>query len=246
MSKKRDYWKSFGATATIIGFIVDSVTLLSILLNLTAGFTTSIFANAWIGFFIAILAFVSYFGYLHTFWENNLQKQSLKSRFFSFLSEDLILDFRYPFLILPIIALIALATWLIFVEPFLLIPSFILLFILFVVMLIRVTRSKPSFPPTTKAIIENNWDMIEKRIITDLGRFTEFVLGVQAEDFKDLAVMLDIEPKDIDYALIKFAMLHPEIVEYNFSYGTLSGRLLETMKKRPTKRAPDAGDSAPS
>jgi hypothetical protein len=234
MSNKRDYWKSFGTTATIIGFIVDSITLLSILLNLNSGYTTSILANAWLGFFVATLATISYVGYLHTFWENNFEKQRLKSRFFSFLKDDLILDFRYPFLILPIITLIALVTWLVYIEPLLLIPSFVLLFISFVVILFKVGRTKPTFPPTTKAIIENQWDIIEKRIITDLGRFTEFVLGVRAEDFTDLAIMLDIEPKDMDYALIKFAMLHPEIVEYDFSYGYLRGRVLEALKKRPT------------
>jgi len=244
MSKKREHWKSFGATATIVGFIVDSITLLSILLNLSAGFTTSIFANAWLGFLIAILAIISYIGYLHTFWEKNFEKQHLRSRFFSFLTDDLILDFRYPFLVLPIVILIALITWLVFAEPVLIIPSSLLLFIAFIVIVVKLVRGKRTFPPTTKAIIENQWDMIEERIITELKRLTGFVLGIRAEDFTDVAIMLDIEPKDMDYALIKFAMLHPEIVEYDFSYGYLRGRVLEMLKKRPTQRAVDSGDSS--
>jgi len=104
----------FDKLALVLGFVVDSITLTSILLAISlpgGSFTLATFITPGLAFAIWLLMLYTYFAYLHYYWEKNLTEQNLADKFSLFLVNDLLFQFRKPLLLFPAIILIIALFW---------------------------------------------------------------------------------------------------------------------------------------
>ena len=92
---------------TIIGLIVDLIAITQIIaftLNRSTNSSyLSVFIRPSVGVVIWGLAFFVYLAFLHLYWENHNADKNFSSKFFWFLVNDLVLKFKKPFLLLPVI-----------------------------------------------------------------------------------------------------------------------------------------------
>jgi len=103
--------KNFGLVATLLGFTVDSITLLALI---NSKVTPSIpFIDYPLGVTAQItiwtITAITYLGFLQEYWLQIQQKTVIEPErytFMGFLVFDIVLFFRYPFLLIPIIILL--------------------------------------------------------------------------------------------------------------------------------------------
>src|ERR1700752_3730925 len=110
--QKNNFLFKFDRIALVIGFVVDTITLVSIILAIKIS-EISIKLPAYISpglaFSIWLLAIYTYFGLLHRFWENNEEFSSNSFSYFVF--RRLIFGFQKPIMLFPGFILIILLFW---------------------------------------------------------------------------------------------------------------------------------------
>lgn len=201
---------------TIIGLIVDLIAIAQIIaftLNQDIGFSyLNIFISPQVAFIIWFLAIFTYLGFLHLYWENHSSENNFSSIFLGFIFSDLILKFKKPFLLLPIII------WIIVGFPLLALVSILLqgLFttILFLGLFILVIAKMMSFiarnskvdltgrlTQETKDEIESDWIFLENRIKSELER----KVFVSYKNFHDLEEVRGYDMQTLWYILALYA-----------------------------------------
>ncbi len=98
----------FENIATVLGFIVDTITLASIILALNSQNASSLPPIITPGLALGIwcLAAYTYIALLHSYWEKQMSVKGYSDTFGMFLLNDLMLRFRNPFALLPAVVLI--------------------------------------------------------------------------------------------------------------------------------------------
>ncbi len=210
---------------TIIGLIVDLIAIVQIIAVLVSGNLSPSYMNFFIspgvGLVIWGLAFFTYIAFLHLYWENNNAEYGFASKFLWFLLKDLILDFRKPFLLFPLII------WIIVGFPLsslvsILIPSCfgtILMFggiLLFAAKIMNLnTRDIKTdilgrVTEATKKEIDEDWTFIENRIMVELER----KIIVRYTDFSDLEEVRNYDMQTFWYILALYATKNPKSVKF--------------------------------
>jgi|GEM_PF-4621936 hypothetical protein len=97
--------ENFGLVATLLGFTVDTITLIALInskvppsipfIDYPVGKVTKVI--------IWVIAAVTYLGFLRGCWQRLRQKYFVKTAhtFLGFIAYDLVLRFRHPFLLIP-------------------------------------------------------------------------------------------------------------------------------------------------
>ena len=210
---------------TIIGLIVDLIAITQIIaftLNRSTNSSyLSVFIRPSVGVVIWGLAFFVYLAFLHLYWENHNADKNFSSKFFWFLVNDLVLKFKKPFLLLPVII------WVIVGFPLLslvgmifqsCLGTFLMLgvVILFVMKMSNLslndfqTDMMGRITETMKSEIENDWNFLENRIKMELDRS----IIVRYTDFKDLEEVRSYDMRTFWYILALYASKNPESAKF--------------------------------
>lgn len=197
----------FDKVALIIGFIVDTVTLVSILISLrlsSGNFVLPHFVTPWTAFGIWILGEYIYLAILYSYWEKNCEDQRLKPTFFKFLTSNIILGFQNPFLsFLGLVSLLILI-WIAYSEHSMSIASIVgvagFIFAISAFIDILVNSMSVKIDDKQRKKIDENWNYLRRKIREKLARkqWLSFV------DLEDVAVLWNIDLDDMVYALAKY------------------------------------------
>jgi len=107
MEKMRRSFFKFDSLALLIGFIVDLITLSTILLSFL-GFRVKglhLVVSPSFAFALWVLSAYTYLAFLHTFWEKHLHEKQYADKFSVFLIDEVFVHFREPWLLLPVLLL---------------------------------------------------------------------------------------------------------------------------------------------
>ena len=100
--KRQDLFKIIERPALILGFILDSAAIIKWLFSISyPDSNLSSSTSLGVGFILWIILTYIYFCYLNLHWNNKKDKKKYSDDFISFLTDDLLLDFCEPFLLLP-------------------------------------------------------------------------------------------------------------------------------------------------
>jgi hypothetical protein len=107
---KGRFWDNFGIAATILGFIVDTLAVIALI---SSGVEPRIpFIDYPLGteakLTIIALALFTYLGFLRKYWVRERGLQRTDSKYFSYFVTEVFLEFKRPFLFIPVILLIGL------------------------------------------------------------------------------------------------------------------------------------------
>lgn len=236
IAKRKSIFERFAVSATFLGFIVDSITMISILFAVSVGGVSvlSVPLTPFHAVIVWILASFTYMGILHKYWTNNQDKEQLNPDFWLFLSEDLIKGFKNPFLLLPVVFSVVMFVW-IFVE-LILFSTFvaIIVTILFILFIMIVAGSASYVEPPEEKVkksVDNNWKMWDKRIQA------EFLTRswIDTSHLSDMSEVLGVDHTYLKYALANYATRHSRTAKYTTVYRTSDrqslGKLLVSTKK---------------
>ena len=229
MPERSSPFESFAMVATILGFIVDSIAIVTILIATSLDEETPAFISPDLALGILVLAAFSYFGWLHSYWLENREKYN--AYFSLFVIRDLMLDFQSPKHLFPLATLIVMFGLITFPtvgrnEASLLgaigffggIGIFLGIIALVIYKVSEVeeksTKSKGKDKQekynTFKSVVDENWEFWEKRIEIELRD----VLWISKYSFQDLMITEEITGEGINYILAKYAKLHRDKTEY--------------------------------
>lgn len=203
----------FSKIALVVGFIADSIALISILLALNLP-NNSIklpnFINPWFAISIWAIAVYTYLSYLHFYWRKNLSSDQLSNNFNAFLGRDLFLKFRKPLLLFPALVFLIIFIWIVvFIPIILLIPVF---FIFFVSIFFSITAETEADRRNKKwrKVIEN----VDKLIAS---RFPQFQ-WIGFEDLTEISKVFNLSSNQISYILALYALKYPDTAKYGKVY----------------------------
>ena len=209
----------FDKFALILGFVVDSITLVSILLAVSLSGTVGLasFITPVLAFVIWLLAVYTYVAYLHHHWETNLV-QGLEDKFSMFLVNDLLLRFRKPLLLFPAVVSVITLLWIAASADksgSLVITLGMACFLGFAFLLAhRMTYGSTTSDGELKHKIEDKWSHLKKRIKVELSRKQ----WVSPYDLSDFAEVWGVPLKAMAYALAKYAVEYPNQTKYGRVY----------------------------
>lgn len=212
--------KFAGLFLRILAVAADIIAVISIMSfngtvinqNPTKFFLSPVFALA-----IWLISAFTYLGILQRYWQGQQPNKQFQTTFPLFIKQDLLQNFREPFLLLPALVLIILVFW-IFAELIRstqwlqVVLGYILVFgVIFGIPLVlarRIVRTIHEDDPEEKAkkIIDNDWVKLENVIETKLARKS----WITVNDLADQAGILDTYPIYLMYALQKYSTEHPE------------------------------------
>jgi len=212
----------FNNIARIIGFIVDIITLVSILFTVKLsdqGISIPTFITPWFALGLWIISIYLYFAFLRTHWGKNKKEKGDKYKFVLYLWQNLIMGFQKPFILLPLLILYLLGFWIFYsIESVLGVIIFIFIQFFIVLTLITYVESKKytllgvDYEPTEeqKALIEENWSLIKKIIKTKLPEF----MWLSEDQFKEIFLISNITQESMKYAFAKFVVENPQSTAY--------------------------------
>lgn len=207
---------AFDKIALVIGFIVDTITLTSILLSirLTNGsFVLPHFITPWLALSLWVLGEYIYLALLHSYWQKNINTKNLQPSFSKFLTKDLIQNFHNPFL--SFLGLVSLIT-LIWIASFDTTIAGLLTGLGFIVGLfwfihIITTSSDVKVSEFQKKQIDTNWEFLKKLIKSKLAKKQ----WLSVSDLEDIALLWEANGDDMAFILAKYASENPN----GFSFG---------------------------
>jgi len=215
----------FEKAALILGFIVDTITILTILLTITLPRADNLLPSvitSWLALIVWILATYTYFAYLHHYWERNILKESLSEKFSVFIVDDLVFRFRYPWKLLPLpilIVLLALTSYTtdsyhigLWIFSLVLVASMFKL-IHFKSYLNKLAHeAEKELEQQRKS--EENWKVVKEQIRVLLTR-EQFI---DADDLEHALRVLRIPKENLSYFLAKYAIEYPEQTKFDNLY----------------------------
>jgi hypothetical protein len=206
--------EKFFTFALVIGFVVDTITLISILLSLRLNngiFVLPTFINHWLAFSVWVLGFYLYLALLHSYWQKNVVSKNFQQTLGGFLIRNLILEFCSPFLsLLGLVSLITLVWIASFEQGIATVLIVILVFggyITFITFFVKGMTSthEVKIDDDLKQKIDGNWEFVKKRIKNKLSRKQ----WISFLDLEDIAILWNIDVDDMVYALAKYASENP-------------------------------------
>jgi hypothetical protein len=214
----------FDRVATIVGFTVDCITIISILLALKIDSEINIYLPRFItpelAFGIWVIATYTYFAFLHAHWEKNRSEKNYEETFGKFVVKDLIWHFHRPMMLFPLLVLLIILVWIVASSQTLLIVAGVIGFILFISIFTYAAMeagtpiSNKEIDKETKIVIDKNWDYLKKRIKIELTGYQ----WLDINRLTDVADLLEIDVSAISYAFARYAFENPSRVKYGYVY----------------------------
>jgi len=214
----------FERIATIIGFVVDTITLISILLALNLenkSLTLPNIVTPGLAYGLWFITCYTYLAYLHYWWEKNRLEKGYHEKFSTFLLADLILRFRSPLALFPAFALIIILIALLVSNLAVLVP--VSLFIglpLATVFIVKIGSTIDALRDEerknkSKQLIDKNWISLKKRIKQEL----ENKQWIDSGDLSDIAQVWEIGYMELGYAFAKYVFENATVARYAYVCG---------------------------
>jgi len=160
---------------------------------------------------------------LYSSWKKKKDEHFLKDSFWISLKYDFIIQFRYPFLLLPCIILFILLIWIVIETVMwngILIFTIILCFVtIFLYIAFFSTVFSSTYEKQVKAFkkdVDTNWTYWENRIKSELKK--RGVQHITTDGFTDIIDSWEIQSEDITYIFMRYAHLHYNQVKYGNVY----------------------------
>ena len=234
----------FDPIARIIGFVVDVITLLSLLfairlnsVDLPSFITPALALGIW------CIASYTYLAYLHRYWEMKMLEKQFHRRFGTFLVGDLVLHFRSPFVLLPAFVLIIILVAILASNPTTISLSVILGVVLVPLLLILgggyVLRVRAELEEEenesknekernrARSFVDENWTSLRKRIKQEL----ETKQWIDARSLSDIAMVQGIDDSALTYGLAKYATENAITVKYGYVRRRTDNRVVSGYQK---------------
>jgi hypothetical protein len=220
--QKRNLFFKFDKAALILGFVVDSITIISILFAINVSQITinlQSFISPGLAFSIWVISAYTYLALLHRYWENS--EEFSKNSFSYFLFTDLLFHFKRPFFHFPTLVLVILLFWIAYVAD----KSgglagglgallFIVGFVTFMAFAMSADQNDEPITEEDKEKINTNWEFLKERIELKLSRNQWLAVN----DLTEIAEVWQIPITTMGNALSKYAFECPDNVEYGYVY----------------------------
>lgn len=227
-TKLRAFFK-FDTLALMVGFTVDTITLVTIVLSLQSpeisknlpNFITPGFA-----FGLWVLAVYIYFAYLHSVWTKHQSERKYSEKFSLFLADDLLFSFRNPPLLFPAVVALVSLFWIASTESsgaFLGAVGAILL-VFGIPLMIGVysyastnweeTKNEKGIPQEFKDRVNAEWKFLSSQI----NGFLSKQMWVDTEDLSTIATVWEVPEYYMNYVLAQFAVKNPKKVNFGYLY----------------------------
>lgn len=208
--------------ARLLGFIADTIAILSSIFAVISlvsfdqlGHPNSnfIFTDIPIPAFFphVLLGFViySYLAILHNYWQKHLRTEKLPSRFSLFL-KNILLKFSHPWLLFPILFFAIIYAYIVINSVGEETKSLLMSIFIFGVIVYFITAEKPNPKNSFRKRVDKDWDKWKTTIENELSKTGK----IQASDLKAWASVFDVEVREMEYILTKYADENPQDVEY--------------------------------
>ncbi|MFH7241321.1 MAG: hypothetical protein ACHWZW_00575 [Spirulina sp.] len=167
--KRQDLVKIIERPALILGFILDSAAIIKWLFSISyTDSNLSSFTSPGVGFILWIILTYIYFCYLNLHWKNKRNNKKYKKKysddFISFLTDDLLLDFCEPLLLLPGLITIIFLVLIVISADLLLLLIWALPVILSLYVKLSI-RGKERIGFVAREKIDNKWDNLKYQIL---------------------------------------------------------------------------------
>lgn len=207
----------FDRIATIIGFIVDTITLVSLILALNLNpLTLPSFLSPGLALGIWVIACYTYLSYAHFYWEKNRKQKRFRNRFGLFMIYDLIREFRSPLTLFPAIVLVVLLVAVLSLNEALFGISITIGIMLIVVgIFVYADRSdNDTDEKRVKRFTDENWAFIKKRVKQGLST----KVWINCNDLSDIALTWKVDVQAMHYILAKYASENAVSTRYGGVY----------------------------
>ena len=221
---KLGFFLKFDTIALILGFVVDTITIVSIVLSLRIPEISKNlpnFISPGLAFGLWILAVYIYFGFLQSVWENHQGEKNFSGEFGMFLADDLLFSFRHPVLLFPAVVALVSLFWIASTEPsgaFLGILSALLLIFgggfLIGLYQYMADKKESGIPQEFKERVTKEWRFLSNQI-NELLVKQEYV---DSEDLVTISTVWEVPQKYMDYILVQFAIKNPKRTKFASLY----------------------------
>jgi hypothetical protein len=238
-SKFRSFLR-FDAIALILGFVVDTITIVSIVLSLQIpGISKNLpnFITPGLAFGLWILAVYIYFGFLQSIWDKHQGEKNFSERFSMFLADDLLFGFRHPALLFPAVVALVCLFWIASTDE-----SGALLIMLSTVLLLfggvflawlydYVAKQKAGInkgsgiPQEFKERVSKEWRFLSSQINQLLAKEPY----VDSEDLITISTLWEVPQEYMNYILVQFAIKNPKRTKFGslFFKSSDDGRFID-------------------
>ncbi|MBI5566638.1 MAG: hypothetical protein HY870_17185 [Chloroflexi bacterium] len=194
----------FDRIATIVGFIVDVITLASLILALNLNpLTLPRFLSPGLALGIWVIACYTYLAYVHYYWEKNRKQKRFRNQFSQFLLRDLIREFRSPAALFPAIVLAVLFVAVLSLDTALSTIALIAGIVLCIVgpFALAIRSDSDTDEKKAKRFAEENWAFVKKRVKQELSTKA----WIDCNDLSDIALTWKVDNRAMQYVLAKYA-----------------------------------------
>jgi hypothetical protein len=220
----------FDTIALILGFIVDAITIVSIVLAIQIPEVTKNlpnFISPGLAFALWVLAVYVYFGFLRSVWDKHQAEKKFSDKFSLFLADDLLFSFRYPALLFPAVVALVILFWIASTDSSAMFLAFVVFVLLFggipFLMWLRqyVTDSKTvvkkaelkqenTIPQEFKERVSKEWRFLSSQINELLAQQTY----VDCDDLVAISTVWEVPPDYMNYVLVQFAIKNPRKTKF--------------------------------
>jgi len=227
-SKSATFFK-FDSIALIIGFIVDTIALASIVLSLQLPEIRENlpnFISPGFAFGLWVLAVYIYFAYLHAVWEKTQSEKNYSEKFSLFLADDLLFSFRNPPLLFPAIVAFVSLFWVASTESTgVFLGAVIAILVMFGIPLLiglnsyvsdnrQETKKDSGIPEEFKEKINLEWKFLSSQINEILAK----QMWVDSEDLGTIATIWEVPENYMNYVLAHFAVKNSRKTKFGYLY----------------------------
>jgi hypothetical protein len=216
-------WERFLIVATLLAFVVDVITMASIL-AVTNGnngpniIFTNIRLNALHALVVWCIGFFCYLAYVGHYWKSTGIDASIT--FAQFVKSELIIGFKHPFVLLPGLIFMVMLVW-VAVEVIILVPEIGIIIGsvigLIVILALAVAMSSPLDYSTVAAFrndVTSDWPKWDKAIQSRLVS----TIWISCSDMKDVMTVWSVPVTEIHWLLAMYAEKHPRTCVYGSVY----------------------------
>lgn len=232
---KSNSFLRFDTIALVLGFVVDIITILSIVFAIKLPELSENlpnFISPGLAFALWLLAVYVYFGFLRSIWDKHQEEKKFSDKFSLFLADDLLFSFRYPALLFPAIVALIVLFWIALLDSSGMFPAFVFLALVFgsVGLYQYVTNNKVKvmkvesvhetvIPQEFKERVSKEWRFLSIQITELLAQQTY----IDCEDLVAISTLWDVPQEHMSYVLVQYAIKNPKKTRFASLYSLPNG-----------------------
>jgi hypothetical protein len=212
----------------IIGFLADMIAIVTVLFAIKTEMVLNalpFILSPWILFPIWTMAAYTYLCWLHSHWDKNRQKWNWSKRFKVFIVGDLIVRFRAPYLLIPVLLLGIMLVW-IAKSADILWPIMLIVIIPIAITLFIAAMEWPKFKKALVSPKDEEEDIKKRQERIDIvnSRWSELCsiiekkfetyTWVRETNFTELFYVWGLDSEAMWYAFAKYATEHPNKMHF--------------------------------